>query len=450
MNRRSRWLIRRPAGAEDTTGKDAAPPSGINQNADIGGPAHIVGSGSQYNVNLTLSDESIIRLLPDLERLLSRLSNALAIIHEAAGAAELPPELDVPGLLRWLAELMIPDGQLPRPLQVSELAGRHAADPADRQAFSAISERWAAEVPDGERRLSNFRNSSNSGDLPADEPCLLVILEPDRNGADRYRLSSILFRNERDREPQPWDDACLPLDEIRIRLQESLPALVQTVDRSSLFVEFVVPRELLNADFDQWLIPEKHGDPSRQNYQLGARYPVVVRDLERMTPPNDHSLWHARWQRLCGCTVPANGAVRWVDPQDRDSYGSLSASLLRERAHGQVCLALLPPHPADTPIAELLGAGLTAGVPAAIWLRQPSTGKGGWKKDKKYLARAVETAELRRLPRQVLDMRQEAEEAQMAATHQGRHLSLLWDDPNRTWEPPPFTEPPPSSNGVDE
>jgi hypothetical protein len=423
------WLPRRSSDTEGATRKGAAPSSGVNQTADIGGSAHIVGSGSQYNVNLTLGDESIRRLLPDLEQLLADLSDALAIIHEAAGAAQVPPDLDVAGLLRWLAELMIPADQLPRPLWVSELAGQRATDPAAQQAFSAIGERWADEVPGGQRRLNEFRKSHESADVPADEPCLVIILEPDSNGGERYRLSSILFRNTRDREPQHWDDTCLTLDEIQSRLQESLPALVQRVDRSSLFVEFVVPRELLNADFDQWPIPEPHGSFSHQYHQLGVRYPVVVRHLDRMTPSDDRSLWQARWQRLCSCAGPVNDAVRWVDPQGRESVGSLAAGLLRESADGQVCLALLPAHPVGTPIAELLGAGLTAGVPAAIWLRQPSTGRGGWKKDKRYLALAIEAAELHGLPRRVLDLRQKAEEAQEAATHQGRHLSLLWDDP---------------------
>lgn len=451
MRRRPRWLPRRSVGADDTTGKDVAPSSGVNQTTDTQGPAHIVGSGSQYNVNLNLGDKSITQLLPDMLRLLADFPDAFAVLHEAAGAAQPPPDLEgIAGFLKWLAELMTPDDQLPPPLRVSELAGRRATDPAARQEFSAIGERWAASVPGGQRRLSEFRTSPESGDRPADEPCLLVIIEPDRNDGNRYRLSSILFRNERDREPQHWDDTCLSLDEIRSRLQESLPALVRTVDRSSLFVEFVVPRELLNTDFDQWQIPERHGGFTRQYYQLGARYPVVVRDLERMTPSDDRSLWRTKWQLLCNCAGPVNGAVRWVDPQDRDSYQSLSTSLLRKRAHGQVCLALLPARSASTPIAELLGAALAAGVPAAIWLRQPSTGRGGLRKDRRYLALAIKAAELRGLPRQVLDLRQEAEEAQMAATHQGRHLSLLWDDPNRTWEPPPFTEPLPSSNGADE
>ena len=343
---------------------------------------------------------------------------------------------------------MIPSDQLPRPIWVSELAGIRTTDPVARQEFRAISERWAAEAPDGQRRLSEFRKSCESADFATGQPCLLIIIEPDHNDSDRYRLSSILYRNQRDREPQNENGTCLSLSEIRSRLQESLPALLQTVNRNSLFLEFVVPRELLNTDFDQWLIPERSGDPTGRCYQLGLRYPVVVRDLERMTPSNDRSLWQARWQRLCECDGLVNGAVRWVGPQDRHSYSSLNTGLLRKR--GEVCLALLSAPSAGTSTAELLVAGLTAGVPAAIWLRRASTGRSGYRRDRRYLALAVEAAELRGLPHRVLDLRQEAEETQRAAAHQGRHLSLLWDDPNRTWEPPPFAEPRPSSNGADE
>lgn len=93
MRQGPRRPTRRPSSAQDAADKDAAQSSGVEQSADIRGPAHIVGSGSQYNVNLTLSDESIMGLLPELERLLTELSDALAVIHEAAGEAQPPPDL---------------------------------------------------------------------------------------------------------------------------------------------------------------------------------------------------------------------------------------------------------------------------------------------------------------------------------------------------------------------
>ena len=75
-------------------------------------------------------------------------------------------------LLRRLAELMIPSDQLPRPIWVSELAGIRTTDPVARQEFRAISERWAAEAPDGQRRLSEFRKSCESADFATGQPCL--------------------------------------------------------------------------------------------------------------------------------------------------------------------------------------------------------------------------------------------------------------------------------------
>jgi hypothetical protein len=167
-----------------------------------------------------------------------------------------------------------------------------------------------------------------------------------------------------------------------------------------------------------------------------------------MSPLDDRSAWHARWQRLCDYSSPVSDAVRWVSPEDAHDYNSLVASLIRENAEGQVCLALSSALSTGS-MSELLEAGLCAGVPAAIWLRQPDSGNGG--ADELYLARAVDSTALHKLPRKVLDLRQEAEEERRDSGHQGRRLCLLWDDPNRTWAPPPpFSAPALSVNGADE
>jgi hypothetical protein len=422
----------------------------VAQHADAHRDAYIVGSGAltqnRFNLYLGISDESVARLLPDLVRLLTDRPEAIPAIREAAGHAQPPAGFDLAGVLAWLAQL-VPDvpAELPPPLLVSELARQRATDAVAREAFGAIAEKWAAEVPGGQRRLDDFRGSAGLAGQRGGEPCLVVLLDPDRNGGDGYRLSVKLFGNGRGGEPQPGEDTLLSLDEIRARLGERLPSLIRTVDGSSLLLEFVVPRHLLHADVDQWLIPERPGGSPPRSYRLGSRHAVVVRDLERMSPLDDRSMWRKRWRRLCECTDPAPGAVRWVRPREGHSYESMAASLLREQAHGQVCLALLAAPSAGTSAAELLEAALTAGVPAAVWLRQPASED---EDDERYLTIAVESAALRSLPRQVLDMRQAAEEARQDAAQRGRNLSLLWDNPDRTWEPQPFTVPAPLVNGA--
>jgi vWA-MoxR associated protein C-terminal domain len=220
------------------------------------------------------------------------------------------------------------------------------------------------------------------------------------------------------------------------------------LNRSSLLLEFAVPRNLLNVDFDQWSIPEGTGSNSSRSYLLGVRYAVVVRDLERMSPIDDRSWWRARWQCLCDSGSQVADGVRWVSLTADHSYDSLTAELLREHARKQVCLALASAPVTDTLSAELLEAGLTAGMPAAIWLRQVGTDSQA--ADGHYLGLAVKSGVLGRLPLTVLDLRQEAEAKRRDADHQGRRLSLLWDDPDRTWKPPPFNMPHLSLNGADE
>jgi len=337
---------------------------------------------------------------------------------------------------------------------VSEYAKQRQTDPATCAELGAISEQWAADTPGGVSILAKSRRDLESdGDDPG-EPCLQVVFNPDHNGGDRYQASLTLLRNGHDREPQPFTDACLPISDIQGRLKESLPVLLETVERrSSLFVEFVVPRDLLNTEFDQWFIP---GHPDRspdQQYQLGIRYPVVVRDLERITPAgkNPDPTWKTRWQRLCECTaVAVENAIRWVDPRDKETYSSLMASLLLDSANGKdgkVCLALLSAPSAGSEIAGLLDAGLSVGLPAAIWLRKPRDGESPGKRDKEHLTEVVTAAELHALPRKVLERRRAAEAGQQPAAHPDRQLSLLWDNPDRLWELPPFSEPILSGHG---
>jgi hypothetical protein len=407
---------------------------------------------NQFNLKFVIGDEVIERLIPRLARLLGDRPDGIDLIRQAAVHAPLPPSPDMLELVTWLAGLIIPADELPRPLWATELARQDAADPATREALGAVGEEWAAAVPDGERKLLDFRGKIESGALPTGNPCVLVMLHPDRNGGPGYRLAVILYHNGRDGDPQPGDDVCLSLDEIKSQLERRLPPLISPLKQDALTVEFVVPRQLLNTDFDQWTIPvgppEESGALPARRYRLGAKHAVVVRDLKRMSPHGDRSMWRKRWQRLCDCTAPIPETVGWVNPRDQYDYESLSTALLRENAHGQVCLALAPL--AGASVTDLLDAGLAAGMPAMLWLRQPGETNAQGKKDKQYLARAAESAALSQLPRMIRDMRQEAVAGRFDPAHRGWHLSLLWDNPDRTWELKPLRVPNPSMSGADE
>lgn len=454
MTGRSSWPFWKPSKQQGTPGSTAADPAkggvpttGIGQTLNGEGTSHAVGQGTQNIYNITVSDEVIAKILADLVRVLSGLDDAPALINEVASNRDLNPDRDLGGVLGELADGLIRPDQLPLPLQVSEIARQCALDPKDREALEEIGDHWAAEVPGGQPVLTSFRNSIKPDSISSGAPCLLVILDPDRTGGHGYRLSMILFQNGHEGAPVPSnDDALRSLDEIKNRLHEVLPPVLKGVNRLRLLVEFVVPPELLNMDFDRWSIPEREDG---RHSELGIRYPVVVRDLLRLDPDDDHALWRKRWQHLSGCTGKAPTAVRWIG-HDSHTYESLSSYLMNHDMHREVCLVMLSAPSADTTAADLLSAGLTAGIPAAIWLRQHDGSKNGSKNDKKYLARVVESAGLSDLPGKVLVMRQTAAAQQQAPTHPGRHLSLLWDDPNRMWSPGLFRVPPPASpNGAD-
>ena len=439
----------------DSGARGDAPRTGISQAMEGQGASNVVGQGTQNvnidtqnNYNVTISDTVIAKLFADLVRVLSGLEHAPALINEVAPGRDLDPDRGVGSMLGEVAELLIGPGQLPAPLQVTEIARQRTTDPGEREVLEGFGNQWAAQVPGGQPVLDSFRDSIKPRGH-SDDPCLLVILDPDRTGGGGYRLSLILFRNGRDGAPESSnDDALRSLDEIRTRLQEVLPPLLSRVNRLQLLMEFVVPPELFNADFDRWSFPERTHGQSTWHSELGLRFPVVVRDLLRLDPDDDHALWRKRWQYLSRCNGKVPSAVCWPE-KDGHTYNSLTASLMLDEAHREVCLALLTAPSVDTPAADLLSAGLTAGIPAAIWLRYCDGSENGADDDKKYLASAVETGALNRLPREVLKMRQKAESERQAATHPGRHLSLLWDDPNRMWSPGLFHVPPPASpNGA--
>jgi hypothetical protein len=233
----------------------------------------------------------------------------------------------------------------------------------------------------------------------------------------------------------------LTLEENHKYLDMILPRLVRTVSRKKLSVEFVVDRELLNEEFDQWVVPENtpasvsHEIPGMPTdaewYRIGVDYLVVVRDLRRMMDMSLHDGWAARWNALlAGVTC-----LRWVDPRC-DVAHKLRASLLSK--HQLACLVLVSAPCADSIAADLLATGLVVGAPVAVWLRASS----GEEQARAHLETVLGSEEPRDLPGRIHALRREADASDESDNHHGHQLSLLWDDPNRIWEPaPPLIQP---------
>lgn len=444
MTELRRWLRR---GRAAPSGDGSTSPRVI-QEVDSKGSANVAGRDqSTYNI-----DQVTVNISLDLAQLLRRWPDATPYVHEVASESGIfvGGKVSAEDLLLYLADLNIPAEAFPPVLKVSERIRRHASDQEMRDAFGSIADQWAAQEPARWTSLENIRDKSEkSADNTLGDSCLLVALDPDYYSTDRYRLSIVLYRSGRDGDRRDDDSAAMSIEEIEARLKLSLPVLFQ-VKRGQLLVEFAVPPELLCTAFDQWFIPNRPGGLPEEDYQLGEHFPVVVRDIERMAPGTDRRIWKYRWQLLCNCDSNGSSleAFRWVFPEDNETFRRLRASLWHADSHGKACLGLLAGPAASSRRADLLKAGAEAGIPAAIWLREPGSGGATPEGDRQYLKQVIESTELRSLPTTVLNLRLRAVADGEPEGHPGTRLGLLWADPGRTWERP-FKIPEPSSDGAD-
>ena len=393
---------------------------------------------------------------------LDELPGAMAIIHEvfARTPAVAPPQATIIQLLTRLHELVPSLSEKPLLQQVSELATQRAASVQVTQATQ-----------------------------PASDPCLQIVIRPNLFEPKEFLLSLTLFLEGQPGQPQPCDNQSGSLKRIRELLRGLVPGILQSL-RGMPLIEFAVQENLLGTSFDQWPVSSRMGSPQADDYRLGERYPVVVRDLDRMEPgkipAEDRDLWESRWKLLIAPEGPVRGLLREVDLQAIAGlqahviYKSLRAAFRLDDARGSALLVLLPPASGEiaktrkAAIPGVLKAGFDAGIPAAIWLRHTTARKASAttapadddEDDRTYLAKALgqalhadtatnqadssqSTPLSRDFPRRVRSLRLQAEADQRDAAHPGRRLSLLWADPSRSWTPPELQLPQHSSNGAD-
>jgi vWA-MoxR associated protein C-terminal domain/Trypsin-like peptidase domain len=399
---------------------------------------------------------------PEVAELVESLTDrpdALAIIYEvfARTPAVAPLGATAIQLLSLLHELVQPVGEVPLLEQVSEIAAQRA-------------DGWRPAIPE-----------PVDTSLSATELCLSVVIHQDYYDPDNFLMSLTTYQDGQPGQPQECGSPSGALKEIKELLRGLVPMILRS-GRGVPLVEFAVPEKLLGTDFDQWPMLSRPDGTRVEDYRLGEKYPVVVRDLERMIPGQvselDHEKWQSRWKLLLACDGPPQDVLHEVDLQEMvnlqkkgAAFKWLRATLWLPASDGNVMLALVPgqvsasvkPAKAARAVHETLRAGFAAGMPAAIWLRHRSARRPGAaaasayddEDDRIYLRNALDrpdpdqSTRLADLPRRVWNLRVEAEATQRHASHPGRRLSLLWADPGRTWTPPTFQLPPRSANGDD-
>ncbi|MET9253040.1 hypothetical protein [Streptomyces sp. NPDC003717] len=223
----------------------------------------------------------------------------------------------------------------------------------------------------------------------------------------------------------------------------------QTPDSPDLFVEFVLPRELLGRPVDTLTIPT----PSGAEVRLGVVHPVAVRSLERQDASEwvdwGHN-WSRKWDRMRALAALSGEGVVDVIPvrnQEGSSYEDLFSALLADEGPLALVLGFPPRAPRRrAPDAEF-DAALDAGVPALVWAHDEQDGPqvcAGLPDRLRAAAAGTLSAEVLRARRGEWAARAGVARSRAAG---GLRLGFLWDPFDRLPPRAPLTPPTPAPGG---
>nr|CEL17035.1 hypothetical protein [Kibdelosporangium sp. MJ126-NF4]CTQ91735.1 hypothetical protein [Kibdelosporangium sp. MJ126-NF4] len=218
-------------------------------------------------------------------------------------------------------------------------------------------------------------------------------------------------------------------------IKHAVASLVEGVESdwapydSDIRVEFVLPRELLNLDVDQWQWEAESDFPE----PMGCHFPVCVRSLERMAARKWHRQWYIRWKQLKnrvidkGVLTPEAGF--WSKPGGELNLRQLTSYF--ERMSGVVAQVLGAPPAAGPSTFDEVAVGLRAGIPVMVWHRE-NCGLEDFVATAKEL---LHTEDPGLLLDRVRLVRTNAFASDTQNPHVGSYLTVLWDDPERVVVP---------------
>jgi NTP-dependent ternary conflict system VMAP-like protein/effector-associated domain 2 (EAD2)-containing protein len=216
---------------------------------------------------------------------------------------------------------------------------------------------------------------------------------------------------------------------VQDQLERVVGDLIRRVERragdrhADLWLEFVLPFELLNLPVDWWArdVLEDRRTP------LIVPYPVFIRSLERLRSPEWYRPWRKRWEQFrLGESATASVFVNTCR-QDGGHLSGLAARLAGNEHYVALVLSRPPTHDGRDGEHEI-GAALRSGLPIIIWHRDAERTR-----EFHEAVRALLADGLAQFPVQVASYRRQAaeQEAAQQPTHLGRHIAVLWDDPDR-------------------
>jgi hypothetical protein len=352
---------------------------------------------------------------------------AFRICGCATPVGPLPPG----GLLEIVHDLDERQGRPGRPLALA--FARHLAGHAQDREWGARLASW---VDATRERIGALPIPAPPG--PPTEPAALHVQLTKAPLHENAYL--IRIWRHRDRFTSEWDSEYgVALTDARGEVGKQIARLVEEDadqdgredDPDIGRIEFHVPLELIDEEFESWTVPV---GPEGSSDPLGFLFEVVVRCPDERRGPA-RKTWMRKWE-----SYEAHGGGRWEAPTPdaghpiwllADDRVPDNLSGLLQLNELPVCV-LVPVAPAL--LQEALKAVLKAGIPIVLWRR------GGAPDDPTgdlatALASPGTEVDLRRLPSAVRRLRVAAGDAHSSGQDWRHPLVLLWDDPRRRAEP---------------
>jgi len=377
---------------------------------------------------------------PSLGRVLEGVhpTDLRAATRDAAGPLGPPADLalfDQVGLIRALSSAATMPGA-PPPLLVFlvRLADRIPESMAAE--LTGWIEHLARDLGLSTADLDRIRTGPGAASASPQRSFVVVELREDGPQPDRYLMSIWLQHDDgTGRALYVNDERPIPLGELPAELDAALASLTRSSmeEIGDVTIEFVLPRELLGHEVDQWPVVL-----TGLRHEIGIDYPVVVRSLDRIRNPMVRARWLRRWRHMLafGGTARAE-LVQWLQWRQAD-HNANHGPVLTLGEEWPVCLIVsFAAEPGPLPTAIV--AGLGAGMPVMLWCRD-RRGAAQFEAD---IPQQMYARPLLDLPALVLRLRQEAARHGPVSDHLGRHLSLLWDDPDRLPPENPLAAPAP-------
>jgi nucleoside phosphorylase len=402
-----------------------------------------------FPVRRTAPRSGVIAVLTDHE--LDRIKGVLAEIPEPdlhaiwrAAMSDLVPLPESPpeslaDLFMALTEVNAdPDG-VPPALALAEGAAAVCEQQlASRlhEAIDQVAESHQLNEPVARRRaLVALRMQVHAAEARSAEsvrPCVLIQIERDGIDHEACELTYWVQRRSNRWAPEPGKSRHTEFDRVELAMQDAIRHAEQ-VWRSAaepVEIEFLLPTDLLHVEVEWWRV----NLGTQESGPVCLYYPVVVRSLDRMRADHLHRGWAGRWRALW--RHPARHRLYWGRIQASEGDTGLTTWGARLRADSDITTVALGSPPRSSAGREELEHALTAGVPVILWDRRvPLDGETVNRIEQLSRGSPREmTSRIHRLRRAGAIASSEEQKR-----HPGRHIALLWDDPERTVDgrPPP-------------